>query len=107
MQIDCCSGCGQVNGVPEYDDKLRDIYHRIRDGRSTWEPLVFTGEEFHEDEEGSMLAMERNMAQRGLCVTCSRPDLRGVDPDDVMSEDDAREMHEMWAEQAAEIRAGC
>jgi hypothetical protein len=108
-----CRGCGQLTGVAEYDEKLWDIYGRIDDGRSTWEPLVYSGEEFHDawDDLGetnyAMLAMEKNMHERGLCVVCGRPDLRDVKPEEILSEEDAREMQARWAEHQAEIRAGC
>jgi hypothetical protein len=46
------------------------------------------------------------MINRGLCPSCARPDLSRVKPEDVMTEDEAKEMHEMWAEQAAERRMG-
>jgi glycosyltransferase involved in cell wall biosynthesis len=52
-------------------------------------------------------SMERSMIARGLCGTCGRPDLRGVTPDQIMSEADAQDLAEMHAEQAAERRAGC
>ena len=109
-----CPSCGVPNKL-EASEALWDIYHRIRDGRSTWEPLVYTQDDmdelgFYDDEEmhdSIMLSMERNMGERGLCPTCGRPDLRGVNPEDIMSEEDAKDLHEMWAEQAAERRAGC
>lgn len=108
-----CPGCGQLWGVDDYDLKLWDIYARISDGRSTWEPLVFTAQDFDgcppgEDEiDATNLAMEKNMRERGLCTECRRPDLRGVTAEQIMSEEDAYAMQEMWAERAAEIRAGC
>jgi hypothetical protein len=111
--MEVCRGCGQVKGIEAYDNALWDLYHRIDDGRSTYEPLVYTGEEFEDswddehEENYAMIAMERDMARRGLCTECGRPDLSGVDPKSIMSEEDAREMHDMWAEQAAERRAGC
>lgn len=110
--MEICSGCGQLKGIREYDDELWSIYHRIRDGRSTYEPLVFTGDWMEEnvrdeeDFEAVKLAMERDMYNRGLCTECARPDLRNVHPDDVMSEEESQEIHEMWAEQAAERRMG-
>jgi hypothetical protein len=108
-----CNVCGQVEGIEQYDDALWDIYHRIDDGRSTYEPLVFTSDWLQEnvvdedDYNSVMHAMERDMHNRGLCTECGRPDLTGVDPSKIMSEEDAQEMHDMWAEQAAERRAGC
>jgi hypothetical protein len=110
--MELCSHCGQLKGIPEYDQALWDIYHRIDDGRSTWEPLVYTGEEFEDswDDDGetnyAMLAMEKDMYRRGLCTECGRPDLSRVDPEHIMSEEDAQAMHEMWAEQEAERRMG-
>jgi hypothetical protein len=107
-----CPVCGQLTDE-HTTAKLRDIYDRLRDGRSTYEALVFTSdwlqENIHdeEDEESVMLAMERDMAYRGLCTGCARPDLRNIKPSDVMSEEEAQDLHEMWAEQAAERRAGC
>jgi hypothetical protein len=108
-----CTGCGQLTGIEEYDNQLWDVYHRIDDGRSNREALVFYADDEHhdsDDEDGRsamVLAMERNMHERGLCVTCGRPDLRGIREDQIMSEEDARELWEMHAEQAAERRAGC
>ena len=106
-----CPSCGVPN-TPEINRQLWDIYDRIDDGRSTYEPLVFTSDWIaenivdEEDHEAMMLAMERDMHNRGLCPTCGRPDLRGLDPSKVMSPEDAKEMHDMWAEQAAERRMG-
>lgn len=108
-----CTGCGQLVGIPQYDEELWSIYHRINDGRSTYEPLVFTSDwlqenvQDEEDHAAVMHAMDKDMHNRGLCGTCGRPDLSGVDPAKIMSEQDAFEMQEMWAEQAAERRAGC
>ena len=88
------------------------MYHRIDDGRSTYEPLVYTSDWLQEnivdedDHAAVMHAMERDMGSRGLCPTCGRPDLRGVDPEKIMTAEDAREMQAMWAEQAAERRMG-
>lgn len=107
-----CPGCGVPN-TPEINEQLWDIYHRIDDGRSHYEPLVFTSDWLQEnivdeeDHETVMLAMENDMHNRGLCITCGRPDLSGINPEDVMSEQDAKDMADMWAEQAAERRAGC
>ena len=108
-----CKTCGVPFGE-EINQKLWDIYDRISDGRSRYEPLVYTQDDLYEanfyyDEESHdavMLSMERDMHERGLCVTCGRPDLSGVKSEDIMSEDEARDIHEMWAEQAAERRAG-
>jgi hypothetical protein len=107
-----CPGCGVLTDK-ETTVKIRDIYDRIRDGRSTYEPLVFTSDWLQEnvmdeeDEEAVMHAMEKDMHNRGLCIKCGRPDLRQVKPEDIMSEEEAQDMHEMWAEMAAERRAGC
>lgn len=106
-----CPGCGVPN-TPEINRQLWDIYDRIRDGRSTYEPLVFTSDWLEEnvaDEEdfdSVKLAMERDMSNRGLCPICARPDLRGVLPEDVMSDEEAKDLHEMWSEMAAERRMG-
>lgn len=106
-----CQTCG-VPFANEIDSQLWDIYNRIDDGRSHYEPLVFTSDWLQEniyDEEDHaavMNAMEKDMYHRGLCVTCGRPDLRGVSPDDVLSHEDARELADMYAEQAAERRMG-
>jgi hypothetical protein len=109
---EACKGCGQLTGIPEYDSKLWDIYHRISDGRSTYEPLVFTGDWMQEniideeDHESVMLAMERDMANRGLCAACGRPDMRGVKDEDIMSKEDSQEMHDMWAIERQERAMG-
>jgi len=108
-----CSGCGQLFGFADYDDQLWDLYNRIDDGRSSREGLVFDSEWLQEniiddeDHASLMHTMERDMANRGLCPKCGRPDLSRVDPSRILSEEDARDMHDMWAEQAAERRAGC
>lgn len=108
-----CNGCGQLQGIEEYDAKLWNLYHRIDDGRSSREALVYTSDWLQEnviddeDHAAVMHSMERDMSNRGLCTKCGRPNLRGVDPNKIMSEKDAKDMHDMWAEQAAEIRAGC
>jgi hypothetical protein len=113
--MEACIGCGQLIGVKEYDDKLWEVYYRIRDGRSTWEPLVYTQDDLDEagfydgdeyDRNSVMLSMERNMHERGLCTVCGRPDLSGVTEDMIMTEEEAKDLHEMWAEQAAERRMG-
>lgn len=108
-----CHVCGQIEGIKEYDKALWDIYYRIGDGRSQLEPLVFTGdwmeENIHDDEDfdAVMHAMEKDMDNRGLCTECARPNLRYVSPDDIMSEEDAKEMQEMWAQEAQERKFGC
>jgi hypothetical protein len=108
-----CQGCGQLQGIEEYDEALWDVYNRIRDARSSYEPLVFTSDWLQEnvldeeDETAVIHAMEKDMHNRGLCVVCGRPNLQGISIDDVMSKEEAQEMHEIWAEQAAERRMGC
>ena len=108
-----CRTCHQLEGIDEYDQELWSIYHRLRDGRSSYEPLVYTSDWLQEnvmdDEDHAAVvhSMERDMHRRGLCVTCGRPNLTNIGPDDIMDEDEARELAEMWAEQAAERRAGC
>lgn len=108
-----CTGCGQVQGVEEYDEALWEIYERIDDGRSTWEPLVYTQDDLDEagypDEdsvEAIKLSMEKNMGERGLCPACGRPDLSRIESNQIMDEETARDMHEMWSEQEAERRMG-
>jgi hypothetical protein len=106
-----CPECGSPMNK-ETTAALWDIYDRISDGRSTWEPLVFTSEEFEDswdtfhEENFAIIAMERNMHERGLCTNCGRPDLRGVTEDMIMTEEEAKDMHEMWSEMAAERRMG-
>jgi len=106
-----CEVCGVPN-TPETNEALDDVYSRLRDGRSTYEPLVFTSDWLEEnvmdeeDEDAVFFAMERNMSDRGLCVGCGRPDLSHVNPDDIMTEEEAKDLHEMWAEMAAERRMG-
>jgi hypothetical protein len=108
-----CQGCGQLEGIEEYDNSLWDVYHRISDGRSQYEALVFDSEWLQEnvfdeeDEESVNLAMERDMYNRGLCHTCGRPNLSGVTEDMIIPENEYQGMCDMWAEQAAERRAGC
>lgn len=112
-----CSGCGQIEGIKEYNVALWDAYHRLPEmaSRSHIEAFVYTGDDlnelgFYDDEDtrdAVMLSMERNMMERGLCPECGRPDLRGRNMDEMMSEEDARDLHDMYAEMAAERRAGC
>jgi hypothetical protein len=110
-----CEGCGQLEGVKEYDAQLWSIYHRLDNGgRRFIEPFVYTQDDleelgFYDDEEmhdSVMLSMERNMAERGLCPKCGRPDLTGVTEDQIMSEEDAQDLADMYAEMAAERRMG-
>ena len=107
-----CEACGVPN-TAETNNALWDVYDRIRDGRSNYEPLVFTSDWLQEnvmdeeDEDSVFLAMERDMTNRGLCVGCGRPDLSRVNLEDIMDPDEAKEMYEYWAEVEAERRAGC
>jgi len=107
-----CFTCGVPFGEA-IDSQLWDIYNRIDDGRSHSEALSFDSEWLQEnvidDEDFQTVtyAMEKDMHSRGLCVTCGRPNLAGVNPENILSEEDARELAEMYAEQAAERRAGC
>jgi len=116
-----CNCCGQLEGVQEYDHKLWDIYHRLPEmvSRSHIEPLVYTQSDFEEmgyhsmrdmDDESRdsvMHSMERNMVERGLCGGCGRPNLVGRDLSELMTEEEARDLHDMYAEIEAERRAGC
>lgn len=108
-----CQSCGQLTGNQSYDDSLWGVYYRLRDGRGNQEALSFTADwmdenvQDDEDAETLKLAMEKDMARRGLCPSCGRPNLHGISDNDVMPADEARELAEMYAEQAAEIRAGC
>lgn len=114
-----CSNCGTID-TPENREYLHDLYYRLDDGgRKHIEPLVYTQSDFEDmgyhsmydmDEESIdsvMVSMERNMAERGLCPECGLPDLRGKTEEDFMSEEDARDLHDMYAEMAAERRMGC
>lgn len=109
-----CATCGIPN-THEVNVQLWDIYDRLDDDHRFIEPLVFTQEDIEDDPDwyedressGTWLAMERNMAERGLCVTCGRPDLRGVTHDMILSEEDARDKAKYYAEVAAERRMGC
>ena len=117
ISVKVCSGCGQIEGIPEYDRELWSIYHRLPSmaSRSHIEPFVYTGDElnelgFYDDDEmrdSVMLSMERNMVERGLCGGCGRPNLAGVDLSELMTEEEAKDLHDMYAEMAAERRAGC
>lgn len=110
-----CRACGQLNDE-EVTRKLDELYYRWDGkGRQTIEPHVYVGEELEEmgyyDDEDTrdavMLAMEKNMAQRGLCTGCGRFDLRRAKPEDILSLKEAQDMHDMYAEMEAERRAGC
>ena len=112
-----CSHCGQIEGIAEYDHELWDIYHRLPEkvSRSYIEPFAYTQDDLDEmgfwDDEDThdsvMMSMERNMVERGLCGGCGRPNLSGVDMSELMTHKEAQQLHDMYAEQAAEIRAGC
>ena len=110
-----CSGCGQLEGVQEYDAQLWNLYDRWDGGgRQYIEPLVYTQSDFeydgYIDDDGYdaiKLSMEKNMGERGLCTECGRPDLRGLTEKDFMTEEEARENRDMYAEMAAERRMGC
>lgn len=121
MSDKVCDYCGQLEGVAEYDEKLWDIYYRLPSmaSRSHIEPLVYTQSDFEDmgyhsmydmDEESIdavKISMERNMVERGLCGGCGRPNLAGVDLSELMTEEEARDLHDMYAEMAAERRMGC
>jgi hypothetical protein len=108
-----CASCGQLQGIPEYDDKLWELHSRRKDGRQNIEGLVFDSEWLQEnimdehDEEVLDLTMSRDMHNRGLCPTCGRPDLAGKTEEDFYSEQDALEMQDMWAQEVMERRMGC
>ena len=114
-----CHYCGSID-TEENRNHLWDLYHRVDDGgRKHIEPLVYTSRDFEdmgyydggplddEDYDAVKLSMERNMAERGLCPECGLPDLRGYGPEDFMTEEDANALADMYAEMAAERRAGC
>lgn len=114
MTIAPCSGCGQLQGIEAYDAKLWELYYLLDDGgRKFIEPLVYTGEEFEESWDDqretnfAMVAMEKNMVERGLCGECGRPNLTGKTEKDFMTQEDADGLRDMYAEMAAERRAGC
>jgi len=112
-----CQHCGQIEGIAEYNAKLWDIYHRLPEmvSRSHIEPFVYTQDDldelgFYDDDESReavMMSMERNMVERGLCGGCGRPNLAGRNLSELMTEEEARDLHDMYAEMAAERRAGC
>lgn len=107
-----CKTCGQLH-VPEYTEKLWSLYNRRKDGVQHYEALVFTSNwmqeniQDEEDNHAMMLAMSKDMHNRGLCPDCGRPNLSGLTDDDFLTEEDARELADMYAEQAAERKAGC
>lgn len=110
-----CSGCGQLKGVKEYDSKLWDLYYRWDGGgRQYIEPLVYTQDDLYDagypDDDAIdavKMSMEKNMIERGLCSECGRPNLAGISDDEFMTEEEAKEIADMYAEMAAERRAGC
>lgn len=110
-----CKCCGQLIGIPEYDDALWDLQARRKDEKQNNTPLVFSSEDLYDDPDwlddrehsGAWLAMERNMAERGLCTECGRPLLMGKTEDDFYTDEEYEGMCEMWAMEAAERRAGC
>lgn len=109
-----CVGCGQLQGIKDYDAELWRLYDLLDDGgRKFIEPLVYTQDDLYEagypDEESVeaiKLSMEYNMAERGLCPTCGRPNLTGKTAEDFLSEEDAKDLADMYAEMAAERRMG-
>lgn len=108
-----CTACGVLQGNEAYDQEMWSIYNRLKDGKHNYEPLVFTSDWLQEnvvddeDHDAVMHAMGKDMHNRGLCTKCGRPNLQGVTPDMIYSEEEAQEMADMYAEQAAERRAGC
>lgn len=111
-----CRCCGLPTDLSE--DALAhlwDLQARRIDGRQNNEALVYSSDDLYDDPDwlddrensGPWLAMGRNMAERGLCPECGLPDLRGMTEDDFYSEEEYEDMCDMWAEQAAERRAGC
>lgn len=107
-----CKGCGVLLGVEEFDNKMWEVYNRLKSGKQHYEPLVFTSDYLQEnvqdedDHEAVMGAMGRDMANRGLCTECGRPDLKGVTEDDLYTEEEASDLADMYAEMAAERRMG-
>lgn len=108
-----CPCCGQLQGIEEYDAALWNLYHRWDSGgRQYIEPLVYTSSDFEDmdmDEDSIdavKISMERNMVERGLCGECGRPNLAGIPDEDFMTEEEARDMSDMYAEMAAERRMG-
>lgn len=108
-----CRFCGQIEGNESYDDSLWHLYYLLKDGRQHREGLVFTADWLQEnvldddDEANVRYAMEKDMHSRGLCIECARPDLRGTTPDSFYTEEEAQDLADMHAEQAAERWAGC
>jgi hypothetical protein len=107
-----CPACGQLLGVEEYNSKLWELYYHLDiGGRQYIKPLVYIpGEDFdpydQDDFDAIMLAMEKNMVERGLCGECGRPNLAGKTAEDFLSEEDAKDLAAMYAEMAAERRMG-
>ena len=107
-----CKYCGSIDTAANRR-RLWDLYYRLDDGgRKYIEPLVYTAEDLWEDRydddgiDAVKLSMEKNMAERGLCPECGLPDLRGTTEEDFMSLEDARSLHDMYAEMRAEQRMG-
>jgi hypothetical protein len=107
-----CKVCGQLQGIAEYDDHLWDLYHRLPQfvSRSHIEPYVFTSDDMFdwsdEDRETMNMVVEKNMAERGLCIECGRPNLVGADLSELMTVEEAKDLHDMYAEMEAERRMG-
>lgn len=110
-----CNYCGQLKGVSEYDNKLWELYDRRRDGRQFGEPLVYTQDDLWElgyygddlERDSIKMSMENNMVERGLCPECGRPDLAGMEEDDFMDDEEAKDAWEYQQEIMAERRMGC
>lgn len=108
-----CVGCGQLKGVKEYDRQLWDLHERRKDHKQNIEGLVFDGEWMQNniqdeyDEEILDQVMSKDMYNRGLCPECGRPNLQGMTEDDFYSEEDVKELQEMWQMEAMERRMGC
>src|SRR5574342_795750 len=108
-----CSNCGTID-TEDNRNYLFDLYHRVNDGgRKYNEPMVFTADDFghwddpDEEYEIMNMVMEKNMAERGLCPKCGIPDLRGYTEDDFYTEEEARQIADMYGEMRAERLAGC
>ena len=100
-------------GIKEYNVQLWDYYERRKDGVQNIEPLVYTQDDldeqgFYDDDymrDSVMESMERDMHNRGLCTECRRPNLSGLQEDDFHTQEDIKEIQELWAEEAAERRS--
>lgn len=108
----CCNNCGQLIGNKSYDETLWDLYDRMASGVQFIAPLVFTGDWYEDnvfdedDHDAMMLAMSRDMCNRRLCPGCHRPDLRGLNDEDFISEEDYDEIASSWEIEAQERRMG-